>query len=101
MMSILMTAYLGMHKANIALSSRGAVGTLVFLRSLLRSCSGIKEERFAPSCEYPTHHNEAVMNGAPRSDVECDSTNPGCIHLIFLSVEGHSIDGAEAIEQAL
>ena len=24
-------------------------------------------ERFAPSREYPTHHDEAVMNGAPRS----------------------------------
>src|SRR5882757_4279053 len=24
-------------------------------------------KRFAPAREYPTHHDEAVMNGAPRS----------------------------------
>src|SRR5882762_8455971 len=27
----------------------------------------VEGERFAPSREYPTHHDEAVMNGAPRS----------------------------------
>ena len=26
----------------------------------------VEGERFAPSREYPTHHDEAVMNGAPR-----------------------------------
>jgi hypothetical protein len=29
-------------------------------------CDWIWIKRFAPPREYPTHHDEAVMNGAPR-----------------------------------
>jgi len=56
----------------LSLSSRSGAERSAFLRTHHEVVAGMKKKRFAHSREYPTHHDETVMNGAPRSGGRCE-----------------------------